>query len=186
MAKYANKVARNKGFDNLDQVIGITLPEVDLGEALFDLETQFSTELSARDLCIRMLEEESSLREDIKRINSSLTELREEEKSLRRIHDTADMAVQKAFNENPKLRAQSIWMRENNRAAEWDSAIETQKVKSIKTLVGENVYIRYNQVRAMIQSKMTEINDLDQKAIAIHVQAETVKANGGFKTKAVK
>lgn len=188
VSKYALKNGKTAltGFADLGEATGILPVEIDMAEVFSALGSEFAAELGARDESIKLLDEEMDLRKQISVIQESLISLRDESKNLGRMIETAEFAVDKAFNENNDLRAQSLWMRENNRAAEWDAALKVQKLKAVKKTVGENVYFRWIELRETIQVKMSNINVLDQKAIAAHVDAETIKRNAGFKTKAVK
>lgn len=156
--------------------------QVDINSAVTALQGEFSAETAAIDLAIAHTEEALRLQAEAQGAARVLREMRTRKDFLVGVIGAAEKAVQKAFDENPTIRQQKVWMLAHAKSAEYKEALAAKMEEVILTMAGKEIE-ELEALKAEIEKVFEDQKAFDAAAVKEFEIAKQIKTEAGFETK---
>lgn len=151
-----------------------TLPQysIDISATVDALLTPFSAELAAADVARAHKDEGYMLMDKVKAINTQVNTMRDaaracetEAQRLLAVINAAENTITAALEQNERYRHAKIWMRENNKAEEFDQQIAVQREALLLDIAGKEMAER--------QAALDECSRIRQQIAVLGAEADT-------------
>lgn len=180
--KSATKEAPVQVLHTLADLANTEVARVDITGAVSNLTLQFSGETEAIDKAIAHTQEAIRLENLAQEGNRVLKELRQRRDRLQGIIDSAEKVVQKAFDDDPIIKKQKMWMMAHNRSDEYMEALAAQKEIIVQEMVSKEIEA-LGIVTDEITSVFADVKVWDEAAGKEYAVANQIKLEAGFQVK---